>query len=99
MPTAAGLASSASGLASIAFGIGAALGLDPETDLTKVARLGSGSASRSLNGGLGRWFRGQEENGEDSHAQQIEPASHWPELRNPGQKSFNLLVILKQFEG
>ena len=52
MPTGAGLASSASGLASLAFGLARCLEISEKTDLTPIARLGSGSACRSLSGGL-----------------------------------------------
>ena len=52
MPTAAGLASSASGLASLAFGLARCLKISEKTDLSPIARLGSGSACRSLAGGL-----------------------------------------------
>ncbi|MCC7258793.1 MAG: diphosphomevalonate decarboxylase [Gammaproteobacteria bacterium] len=51
-PTGAGLASSASGFAALAVAGAAALGLDlPAAALAEVARLGSGSAPRSLFGG------------------------------------------------
>lgn len=52
-PTAAGLASSASGFAALVTAAAAALGLDlPARELARVARLGSGSAPRSLFGGF-----------------------------------------------
>lgn len=52
-PTGAGLASSASGFAALAVAGAAALGLDlPAGELAEVARLGSGSAPRSLFGGF-----------------------------------------------
>jgi len=52
-PTAAGLASSASGFAALAVAAAAALRLDlPKDALVDVARLGSGSAPRSLFGGF-----------------------------------------------
>ncbi len=52
-PTAAGLASSASGYAALAVAGAAALGLAPsDPRLATVARIGSGSAPRSLHGGF-----------------------------------------------
>lgn len=52
-PTGAGLASSASGFAALAVAGAAALGLDlPAEELAEVARIGSGSAPRSLFGGF-----------------------------------------------
>lgn len=52
-PTGAGLASSASGFAALVTAAAAALGLDlPLDELARVARLGSGSAPRSLFGGF-----------------------------------------------
>lgn len=32
-------------------------------------------------GGFVQWIMGQKEDGKDSVAQQVEPESHWPELR------------------
>jgi len=52
-PTGAGLASSASGYAALVKAAAAALQLEPELDfLAEVARIGSGSAPRSLYGGI-----------------------------------------------
>jgi len=52
-PTGAGLASSASGYASLVTAAAAALGLEKDTDLLHtVARIGSGSAPRSLHSGI-----------------------------------------------
>lgn len=52
-PTGAGLASSASGYAALTVAAAAALGLDPaDPRLGDVARIGSGSAPRSLHGGF-----------------------------------------------
>ena len=81
MPTAAGLASSASGLASIAFGIATALRCQDKIDISPFARLGSGSACRSISGGLVQWYRGDPDgDGSDSIAKQIYPADHWENL-------------------
>ncbi len=52
-PTAAGLASSASGFAALVTAAAAALGMDlPLAERARVARIGSGSAPRSLFGGF-----------------------------------------------
>lgn len=59
VPTAAGLASSASGFAALAGAAAAAAGLDlSDCDLSRLARRGSGSASRSIYGGLAQWNAG-----------------------------------------
>ncbi|TNM91176.1 hypothetical protein fugu_003465 [Takifugu bimaculatus] len=52
-----------------------------EGELSAIARQGSGSACRSMYGGFVQWLMGQKEDGKDSVAQQVEPESHWPELR------------------
>ena len=58
--TAAGLASSASGLACLARCLAAIYGLEEtfEGEFSMYARLGSGSACRSLYGGVVEWHRG-----------------------------------------
>ncbi|MGO1950714.1 MAG: diphosphomevalonate decarboxylase [Mycobacteriaceae bacterium] len=62
VPTAAGLASSASGFAALAGAAATAAGLDlSDRDLSRLARRGSGSASRSVFGGLALWNAGQDD--------------------------------------
>lgn len=73
-PTAAGLASSASGFAALA----GALDQVFETKLSKrqlsqMARRGSGSASRSIYGGLVQWHRGDSD--DNSYAEKIDEAN------------------------
>lgn len=59
VPTGAGLASSASGFAALATAGAAAYGLDPDQRaLSRLARRGSGSASRSIFGGFALWHAG-----------------------------------------
>lgn len=74
VPTAAGLASSASGFAALAAAtnIASGLNLNPK-DLSMYARQGSGSATRSIYGGFVEWQRGRSE--KDSYAIAIDDAS------------------------
>ncbi len=82
-PTAAGMASSASGYAALAFAINAALGLQLSgKELSIIARLGSGSASRSVYGGFVEWQKGTKADGTDSFAVQIADENHWLQIRN-----------------
>lgn len=77
-PTAAGLASSAAGFAALVLAADAAggLGLDPAA-LAVAARRGSGSATRSLQGGWVEWPLGEAPDGSDSHGVPVAPADHW----------------------
>lgn len=74
VPTAAGLASSASGLAALAGAANeaASLNLSPK-DLSRLARRGSGSASRSIFGGFVEWEKGSTD--EDSFATPVDDAN------------------------
>jgi diphosphomevalonate decarboxylase (EC 4.1.1.33) len=80
-PKSAGLASSAAGIAALTLAANEALGLGlrPE-ELSKIARIGSGSACRSLFGGFVVWEKGEKEDGDDSFCHQLFPPDHWPEL-------------------
>ncbi|KAK2489357.1 hypothetical protein MC885_003238 [Smutsia gigantea] len=78
-PTAAGLASSAAGYACLVYALARVYGV--ESDISEVARRGSGSACRSLYGGFVEWQMGERADGKDSIARQVAPESHWPELR------------------
>ena len=69
-PTQAGLASSSSGFAALAIATVNALGIDfTKEEISKYARLGSGSAARSIHGGFVYWNKGNSH--ETSFAQQI----------------------------
>lgn len=78
VPTAAGLASSASGFAALAVAASSAYGLELDArHLSRLARRGSGSASRSIFGGIVRWNAGV--NDETSFAEPL--AWNGPNLR------------------
>lgn len=77
-PTGAGLASSASGLAALTVATAAAAGLElPKATLSAIARIGSGSATRSLFGGFSEWRVGERPDGADSHAVPLFGPEHW----------------------
>jgi diphosphomevalonate decarboxylase len=77
-PVAAGLASSASTFAALALAASRAAGLEmTETELSVLARLGSGSAARSIPGGYVEWLSGEESDGSDSYAVQLAPPHYW----------------------
>ena len=75
-PMASGIASSASGFAALTVAACAALGLGlSASELSALARRGSGSASRSLFGGFVEWERGQDDH--TSIARPLFNAEHW----------------------
>ena len=76
-PIASGCASSASSMAALVLAITSALKLEniiSKTELTKIARLGSGSACRSIFGGICEWEKG---NKDDSMAVQLYEKNYW----------------------
>ncbi|MEM9601602.1 MAG: diphosphomevalonate decarboxylase [Pseudomonadota bacterium] len=80
LPTAAGLASSASGFAALTRALCACFELDLSArEMSVIARLGSGSATRSLWHGFVRWDRGVRPDGEDSHGVPLDLT--WPAFR------------------
>jgi len=75
-PTGSGIASSASGFAALTVAAAAALDLDlTRRELSAYARLGSGSAARSIFGGYAELVTGARH--EDAYAVQVEPPEHW----------------------
>lgn len=76
-PSAAGIASSASGFAALTITVAAALGREPGIqELSLLARRsGSGSAARSVLGGYVEWPRGEAE--EECFAFELARARHW----------------------
>ena len=75
-PSGAGIASSASAFAALALAATATLGLDlAEPALSSLARLGSGSACRSIPTGFVEWLPGTCH--ENSFAISIAPPDHW----------------------
>ena len=75
-PSGAGIASSASAFAALALASSKAAGLDlNEAELSRLARRGSGSASRSIPSGFVEWQMGTGDN--DCVAVSIAPPEHW----------------------
>jgi diphosphomevalonate decarboxylase len=74
-PAGTGLASSASGFAALTLAATRAAGLFlSEAELSRLARLGSGSACRSVPAGFVLWAEGDDAS---SFARQVAPAAHW----------------------
>ncbi len=75
-PTGTGIASSASGFAALTLAAAAAAGLElDESELSRLARTGSGSACRSIPGGFVEWLAGEDDS--DSYAFSLAPPEHW----------------------
>lgn len=80
VPTAAGLASSASGFAALTLACNDFFGWNaPKEKLSCLARLGSGSACRSIFPGFVTWQRGEAIDGADSYA--LPWNKWWPDLQ------------------
>ena len=88
-----GLASSASAFAALAAAASKAAGLDlSRKDLSRLARRGSGSASRSIYGGFVEWRQGKDD--QTSYAVPVEEHLDWPigmlvGIVNSGQKKIS----------
>jgi diphosphomevalonate decarboxylase len=75
-PMGTGIASSASAFAALTLAACTALDLElDEPRLSALARLGSGSACRSIPGGFVEWYSGEDH--ESSYAASIAAADHW----------------------
>ncbi len=75
-PSGAGIASSSSAFAALALAASSAAGLSlDEQTLSRLARRGSGSASRSVPGGFVEWRAADKD--EESYAFSIAPEDHW----------------------
>ena len=84
-PTASGVASSSSGLSCLALCLSKVYGCNMSLEeVSRLARLGSGSASRSLFGGFVLWDKGFDDDVKDadlnSKAIQVKSEEHWPDL-------------------
>lgn len=75
-PAASGIASSASAFAALALAASSALGLSlTENELSRLARRGSGSASRSIPTGFAEWLPGQTD--DSSYSISIARPEYW----------------------
>ena len=91
VPTAAGLASSASAYAALAGACNEALQLGlSDKDLSRLARRGSGSASRSIYGGFAEWEKNDDET---SFAHRVE-ADGWE-----NELAMVLLLLITNLKG
>jgi len=80
-PTAAGLASSASGFVALSYALNKICNLNlTKKELSILTRRASGSAARSVFGGFAIWHKGQKIDGSDSYAEQLFPQDYWPDF-------------------
>jgi len=52
-----------------------------DQEISDIARVGSGSACRSIYGGFVQWIKGENANGSDSIAVQIVNELHWKDMK------------------
>ncbi|KAH9589095.1 GHMP kinase N-terminal domain [Trypanosoma melophagium] len=78
-PTAAGMASSASGYCALSAALVRAF--NSTANISMLARLGSGSACRSAFGGFVIWNKGEMPDGSDCVATQFVDENYWPEMQ------------------
>lgn len=78
-PTAAGMASSASGYCALSAALTKAF--NAPLDVSYLARIGSGSACRSAYGGFVKWHMGEKTDGTDCVAKQFVDEKYWPEMQ------------------
>lgn len=79
-PQGTGIASSASGFAALTLAATKALNLNlSEKELSIIARLGSGSASRSIPNGFVEWKKGDKS--DDSFSYSVFSQDYWPQLQ------------------
>ena len=82
LPPRIGFAGSAAAMAAMAAALMDAFQLDLDLwELSGLARIGSGSAARSVPDGFVRWYAGDAADGMDSYAESLFPPEHWPDLR------------------
>ena len=82
LPPRIGFAGSAAVMAALAAALEEALDLDLDPrERSILARIGSGSAARSIPDGFVRWHAGKAVDGSDSYAESIFPPEHWEDLR------------------
>ncbi len=90
-PASSGMASSASGIATLIYVLNAALELKlTQRELSIIARQGSGSACRSVFGGIVVWKKGSNPDGTDSYAEQIFDENYWAELTD------NIVIVTQE---
>lgn len=99
VPTKAGLASSASAFAAITYAAIKALDLNlSNEELSRIARIGSGSASRSIYGGFAIWHHGNDDF--TSYAQKVD--INWDDFRiivclvDTNEKKYSSTIAMKK---